>query len=445
MENTAILLGYSRKDISPVTPHYLAGYGDDPSRPCEGVLDRVTGTCLAVTDPDGQTVLLFSLDLLLLNVTAMTALRPALSEATGIPQTHIHFAATHTHAGPSFNLTVDSTPVYIEHLTKQLCAAAEEALDDRGRARIFIGTADTRNMTFVRHYITSVGTYMGDNFGDRVNPVVAHAAEADTTIQLVRFVRNGKQDVILMNWQAHGKMSSTINSEFGRTHRRHLSADFIGYTREKLENLTGAAVVYFSGAAGNLNPDSRIPEEAPTKDPAEFGSALAQAALAGLEDMRPIHAGNIRCTRRSVTAIHDHADDDKLESAREVWDMWPVDQERSRELAAKYGFNSPYAARSVITRAQSGIQSEIVLDTVTLGQLAFVAAPYEMFCENGKFIKENSPFPMTVIMSCANGYHSYLASERTFDHGSYEVDSRNFVRGTAEKMACAFTDMLQNS
>lgn len=443
MKESTIFIGYSRKDISPAMPHNLSGYGDDPARPCEGVLDPVTGSCLAITDTAKQTVLLFSLDLLLLNATALDTLRTALCAATELPQTHIHFAATHTHAGPTFNSSVPSTPAYTEQLAGQLCQAAREALADRAEARIFIGTADTENMTFVRHYRTCAGTYMGDNFGDRTNPVVAHAGEADPQIQLVRFIRRDKQDVILMNWQAHGKMSSTINSEFGRTHRRHLSADFIGYTRNHLESLTGAAVIYFSGAAGNLNPDSRIESETPTKDPAEFGKQLAKAALPGLENMRPIHGGLLQCSRRIVTADCDHSDDGKIDSAREVWNMWPKDQEKSRALASQYGFNSPYAARDVINRYQSGDCSEMELNTVTLGQLAFVAAPYEMFCENGTFIKAAAPFPMTVIMSCANGYHSYLASDRTFSHGGYEVDSRRFVRGTAEKMAENLVDMLK--
>ena len=285
--------------------------------------------------------------------------------------------------------------------------AAKEALKDAAPARMLMGTTDTENMNFVRHYITSANTYMGDNFGDRVNPVVAHTAPADTQIQLVRFVRSDKADVILMNWQAHGKMSSTINSEFGRIHRRHLSADFIGYTRDALEKETGALVIYFSGAAGNLNADSRIEAEMPTKDPAEFGAQLAQAALKGLENMQPISGGAVRCSQRIVSADIDHSDDDKLEIATEVWSAWAQDQEKSRALAAQHGFNSPYAARDVITRFNAGKNMTMELNTVTAGCLAFAAAPYEMFCDNGKFIKDNASFPMTVILSCCNGYYSH--------------------------------------
>ena len=382
------------------------------------------------------------MDLLLVNDAAMKSLRPEVSAKTGIPETCIHFAATHTHAGPTLNTTVPSTAAYIEFLTQQLCHAAKEALADRAPVRIYAGKADTVNLNFVRHYITSAGTYMGDNFGDRVNPVVAHTAPADTRMQLLRFARSGKADVILVNWQAHGKMSSTINSEFGRIHRRHLSADFVGYTRNALEAQTGALTIYFSGAAGNLNPDSRIEAEMPTKDPAEFGRQLAQYALRALENMREISGGPIRCSQRSVTACTDHSDDSKLDIAQQVWSAWSVDQEKARLLAAEHGFNSPYAARDVINRFNAGSHMQMELNTITAGALAFAAAPYEMFCENGMYIKETAPFNTTIIMSCANGYYSYLASERAFGHGGYEVDSRRFMKGTAEKMAENFVDML---
>lgn len=439
-----IFLGYACQDISPLQPHALSGYADDATRPCLGMLDPVYGTCLAISDADGNTVLLYSMDLCLVNTKTVSALRAAVSARTGIREDHIHFAATHTHAGPSLNAALPGTALYIDQLAAQMTQAAEAALLDRCSTDICIGTANTAGLNFVRHYKTAAGTYMGDNFGDKTLPLVGHASDADPQIQLVRFVRQGKQDVILVNWQAHGKMSSTVNSEFGRTHRNHLSADFIGYARNHLQEKTGAAVIYFSGAAGNLNPDSRIPAEAPTKDPAEFGKLLAEAAMAGLESMQPVSGGPVRCSMRLATATVDHSDDEKLEIAQHIWALWSQDQEKSRALAAKYGFNSPYAARDVATRYHAGTNMQMELNTVTVGDLAFVAAPYEMFCENGKFIKEHAPFPMTVIMSCANNYFSYLASERAFGHGGYEVDSRRFVKGTAEQMAQTLLDMLKD-
>lgn len=43
-------IGYAQVDLTPEEPVALCGYGDDAQRISEGVLDPVTGTCLAITD-----------------------------------------------------------------------------------------------------------------------------------------------------------------------------------------------------------------------------------------------------------------------------------------------------------------------------------------------------------------------------------------------------------
>ena len=60
------------------------------------------------------------------------------------------------------------------------------------------------------------------------------------------------------------------------------------------------------------------------------------------------------------------------------------------------------------------------------------------------YVKENSPFPMTVVMTCANGANGYIASEPAFEYGSYEVHNRVFARGTAEDLAGTMVDMLKD-
>ena len=77
---------------------------------------------------------------------------------------------------------------------------------------------------------------------------------------------------------------------------------------------------------------------------------------------------------------------------------------------------------------------------------AFITAPYEMFDINAMFVKENSPFETTFVMTVANGSNAYIASDSAFEFnngtGSYEVHNRNFPRGTAEALADNFVEML---
>ena len=60
-----------------------------------------------------------------------------------------------------------------------------------------------------------------------------------------------------------------------------------------------------------------------------------------------------------------------------------------------------------------------------------------------QFIRNNSPFPVTFVVTCCNAVNAYLASKLAFDYGCYEKDNRNFVRGTAEKVADLYVAMLK--
>lgn len=124
-----------------------------------------------------------------------------------------------------------------------------------------------------------------------------------------------KQDVILMNWQSHAKTCSTATSDFGKEHRKHLSADFVGYLRKHLESKTGATVTYFSGASGNLNPDSRIQEECPSRDPDVFSARLADFAMAGLQNMELVGGNKVQFEQKKVPLPIDHSDDCKIDLA----------------------------------------------------------------------------------------------------------------------------------
>jgi len=83
------------------------------------------------------------------------------------------------------------------------------------------------------------------------------------------------------------------------------------------------------------------------------------------------------------------------------------------------------------------------LNSIGLGDLSFVTAPYEMFCNNAQYVKQNTPFAMTFVISCSNNGVCYLASDEAFKHGCYEVDNRIFVRGTAEEAADCMLNMLK--
>ena len=440
-----LLAGFCRKDITPEGTIEMGGFGDDLRRLSEGVLDPICGTCVAITDEAGETVLFFGVDFIHATTKMTRELRERVSKRTGVPEDHIMLSATHTHSGPAVShMELDRMRHYYDLTEILLTEAAVGALANQAPARLEVGRGNTEKLNFVRHYKLTDGTYGGDNFGNfENNPIVDHASEADTEMQLIRFVRNGKPDIILMNWQAHGKMSGTADTPFGRQYRKWLSADYIGYVRKHLEAATGSHVLYLLGAAGNLNAHSYIREETPVYTPDSMGMLLSNCAQKILQNMQPADAGKLSFRRRVLEFPIDHADEELLEKAKKVWAVWSEDIPACKELARKEGFNSAYTCMHIVSRSRQTKSSPMEINTIALGDIAFTTSPYEMFCANGMQIKEGSPYEMTFILTCSNGSHNYLASDFAFSHGCYEVDSRLYARGTAEKLVENYLEMLK--
>ena len=123
-----ILAGYAQRDITPDFPVGLSGYGNDASRLHRTVLDPISGICLALTDEAGQTVLLYSVDLLLVDEALTEALRSAMQAVTGVQKTHIFLAATHNHSGPAVTERELTWGIaYRQLFLRQMVLAGQEA------------------------------------------------------------------------------------------------------------------------------------------------------------------------------------------------------------------------------------------------------------------------------------------------------------------------------
>jgi hypothetical protein len=130
---------------------------------------------------------------------------------------------------------------------------------------------------------------------------------------------------------------------------------------------------------------------------------------------------------------------------RDRWNKGEITYADVTELGKAYGLslNSPYHAGAIANRANMDSSASFPIWAYSFGDVGFVAAPYEMFDTNGMFIKENSPFKMTIIATISNKTNGYFPSEFAFTvSGGYEVDTTSYVGGTAERLADQYVEML---
>lgn len=432
-------VGYAREKILPETPVPMGGYGNSANRISTGFLDYPYMTCVAFTE-DGETVLMISQDLLR-SVTAWSnQARELIKNATGVPEDHIMFCATHTHSSPDLGSDDTRIKQYRELYMNAAVKVAQDALADRAPAKLSGAKVKTERMNFVRHYLLSDGSYGGDNFGDFTkNSIVDHATVGDPELILINIQREGekKKDIALVNFQAHP-------CKTGGSKETNISADFIGAARDSFEQQTSMLFAYFTGAAGNQNTSSRIPGEALPYDNKEYGAALAKYVIDALPTAEPIEGEGVKTKQLHYQYATHQEGLDKLEQAKEVADLYAKngDTDEGNALATQYGFHSLFQCRGIVASATRPESGTMELNAVYVAGMAFVTAPYEMFSNTALYIKENSPFKYTVVCSCTTNMTNYFPTKEAFDYGCYESFTAYFAKGCAEDSAQQLVDML---
>lgn len=438
---SGLQVGYGRSNITPEYSVPLAGYGNTSMRMSTSFQTYLYSNCVAVSDGE-STILLFNNDLTALGNATVNNIRQEIRAKYGVPEKNIMIAATHNHSAPDLgNNAEGSITKYNSELTEWMVEAAGAALEDlKPCTGMFHGSCNPEGLNFIRHYVLEDGTYKGDNFGDlNPSPYAGHTHDVDNQLQVLKFDREGDDDVILVNWQTHphrgGGSSNTI-----------ITADLAGVMVTELETRTGAHVAYFTGAAGNVNPSSRIAEENITPDYWEQGKTLARHAETVLNgEMTEVEMGKVQVKTHSYTGETDHSEDHLVTVALEVQDIWTKNNNfiEAVTLANTYGINSPYHAGAIINKAGQPLTYTMEISVASIGDFGIACAPYEMFDENGKFIKENSPFAATFVLELCNGSNGYIPSEEGYRIRCYEANTGKFKPGTGEIVAQEYVALLE--
>ena len=430
-------IGFGRANITPDFSVNLAGFSDDESRFSTGYIDPILITCIAVTEGE-KTLLLFNTDNLAISPNTLTQIRQAVSPATGVPKETIMAYAVHTHSAPTISSTSESMKKYHTLFLNGAVEAAKAAMEDRAQASVLTATKELVNMNAVSHYLLENGTYAGSSFGNFSSaPPKEHTSESDFRLVLVKFDRvdENKQDIVLANWQAHANHAHDTGYTL-------MSADYPGVMRTRFEKETGMLFTHITGAVGNQSISSKIASEQHNLDMRGYGEALADYAIAALQELKPAGNNGLEICTATVDTQIDHSWDHMLAQATEVYNLYKTaGKAPATTLGKTYGFSSHYQVKAIQVRAAKPLTEQIELHAFRIGEVGFVSAHYEMFSSCGRYIRENSPFETTFICSGNNGY---IADAAAFDYRSYEADTGMYIRGTGEMLAEKYVEMLKS-
>lgn len=439
--------GYGAVCINPLELGVpLAGYGDTENRKAKSVDADLYVTATAITDENGETVLFFAVDMSTMSSTQLEPILSHVSYYTGIPRSHIISATSHTHSAPSLGAGSDPTIIrYRQLLPDWFAQAAIQALNDRAPATMYTGSFDVTGksgygLNFTRHYKflrDGVWEYSCDNFGERNlnnQEQVQHVTDADPTMHLVKFDREGT-DILMINWRAHPTMT-------GGTTSYVLSSDYVGALREAVKADTGMDVIFFQGAAGNVNAVSRLTKEAHGLKFRQYGQELSDQIQAAISAgcLTRQEAGTWQVDNYQYTAVVDRSDNARYEEAKafvaEYYETFPGNQAPQQERldwCMERGWTCVFEASSIVRRYEKTNDTELMsLNTLALGKhLAFFTAPGELWDTVSQEMEETGYFDTLFCVGYSMDSFSYFvydpANGGAMQYDSYEGFNRNFV------------------
>lgn len=435
--------GFAKVDVTPEKGTPISGYY--MPRYATGTLDPLYARCVAFCDGETR-ALLYSVDNLHLCQEALDQVRAEIVRRTGVPGDAVFFACTHTHTGASskvpYGKSSDSEQakkgreliIVANKLMADGCAEAGlKALADLAEADMLIGRGEAKGISFIRRFRMKNGTQR-TNPG-RNNPMIAHPiGEPDEQLQVVRFVRQRKKDIAVINFQTH---PDTIGGTL-------FSADWPGLTCTYFERAMDGQVeaLFVNGAQGDTNhicvdpaPGAVIP--ARYEMAKHMARVVSGAALSVWGTCVPAEAGKVRAAIRQVKVEVNKGTPEEVETAKKYVEYHKTGRsdlvpgggdamERTANIAAAYRMLEVKDLPDKIT---------LPVSVITIGRsLAFGGYPGEPFTTMGTDMKNLSPFTMTVPACCANGARGYFPVASAYGKGGYENATSRFKAGTAERL-----------
>lgn len=471
--NSISSVGYSAVDISPTSDMFgkvgLMGFGNESTRLVTSV-DKdyapLKAICVAVTDRDGNTVLLISVDSASVGNGVAKQIVSQISANYGVPEGNIMISSNHQHSTPVFGGMYDA--LFVSRVVESARLALADRKEVVGMTAQIVEVGEN-NFNFVRNVQYAdllgrpiAGAMKTDNHDD-ANRITGssllkkvYESTADDDVQLVKITREGASPILLTNFQTHPHMATDSSKTVA-------TADIIGVFRDKLAELTGCEVMYFTGASGNINAWSNIDtnKEKEDLDYITQGRSLAEVVANGIQDsawISVVSESTGGVATKTVTKqysvmlnsvpswLSGKTMDEIVSYAANFWNATDGYLKNTTASDLKnYGIYSKYHAKYIIMRStnKETDTKSLTISAIAIGDLAFVVVPYEMYDTNGMWIKENSPYKMTFTTHLADMPTSnrasfgngYIPSAQSYVNGGYSVDIAQFAAGTGEKVA----------
>ena len=457
----ALRVGLAAADITPPTGFPMAGYYHE--RLADGTTDPLQAKAIVFRDGDESAALVVC-DLIGIATDLSREVRQRVTQQTGIPETNIVIAATHSHTAPDYMkelwLNLGKQPQdklrrnYIDSLISEIVAVTLDAVANAKPAVLEAGSAVQQTpVSFNRRFVMrdgSVKTWQSFN-----NPNVIRAAgPIDPEIGLLA-VRNESGDLrgVFSNFALH---LDTVGGQ-------KWSADYPFFIERTLKSSVGPDVIsiFGTGCCGDINHSN--PRSPKRNTAGVIGTSIGDSIVRHVDRLRPLEQARLVVKSRTVKLPLQNATQEEVtravqtvEQAKrgEKVDFFEHVTAYKKLILDHFRHAQPYTPTSDhitwgLSRSLGGIGEMLPVDVtvMTIGSdVAIVCLPGEVFVELGLAIKQGSPFRTTMIVELSNAVETiYIPNRAAYAGGSYEVTNSAVQPGSGEILVETALSLLREA
>ena len=371
--------GYYQLKVTPYLGYRIPGYYR--IREAKGIIEDLYLRATAFSDGEKKAIV-FSVDALAIDTNAADDLRQMIAKRCHMDPEAVYLTATHSHTAlrvekPDEDGTECDT--YCKWLYMQFVDCAEYAFRDLKPCRLMHAVGAVDNVGFSRIYRMKDGS-CETNPGIGNPNAVAFLGQQDTSLHLIRIVRENAKEILFVNFGTHADVITT----------RTFSPDWPGYLANLLVKAFDGQVeaMPLIGCEGNSN-HVNVFNTADTLQRTDSYARRIARILAGetlkiYDGATSLEQQGIDYCRLPVQVGRNPWRDEDVPIAREICDLYNVDEyhDQTHPIFKKYPITVPEACR-IIRSLTLPEYTTLTVSALRLGGVTLVGFPGEPFCSIG--------------------------------------------------------------
>ena len=409
--------GYYQLKVTPYLGYYIPGYYR--LRQAKGIIEELYLRATAFTDGEKKAIV-FSCDAIAIDTNAADDVRQLVAQRCGIDPEAVYITCVHSHT--SFRIEKpdeDGTEcdTFCKWIYMQFVDCAMYAFRDMKPCKLLRATGDVDNVGFTRIYRMKDGSCQ-TNPGIGNPDAVSFFGKQDTSLQLIRVVREGAKEILFVNFGTHADVITTST----------FSPDWPGYLANLLVSAFDGQVEAMTlvGCQGNSNHVNvfNTADTLQRTDPyaRRMARILAGETLKIYDSAQPLECQGLDYCRISAEVGRNPWNEEDVPIAKEIHALYCGDHHNESDpIFKKYPITVPEACR-IVRSLTLPPYTTLTVSALRLGGLYLIGFPGEPFCSIGMDVK--NACPEAVITTClTNGADGYFPDADSFKEKGYERES----------------------